>query len=448
DLVEVRGLDGISSGRVGSLRVRGGELEWSGDWSGPQDAGGAGSPGLVFGEVAIEGLRVRIPSSAALPAGVSFTINTSLKSIGLGEVAGAVAREKQFVEFEDVAIRSPLDPLATVLSIRALGCEFTLAGLAAREIELLTITSPTLHVGEDLFWYMDAREAGAEGVDWKVRRVIVVDGRLLIGSGGSSALGLPLRFRSTASDVSLGSLASLRADLTLEIPSRDYEFPSYELEFTTSAGELRLAYPPATGAKNLVGTVRMPSIRWRQFQASDGWVTVTFDRKGINGRFGTAFYRGYLNGGFSFLFHPETPWIGWVAGTRLDLRRLTRAIAPDRFLMSGRLGFQAAVDASGAEVRRVKGSLVAASGGRVEIPKLDELLAAIPSDWPALRQSGAELALRTLRDFDFESGKGEFWFAGGRGRLGLELRGPAGSRKVDVVLHGDSSAREATKPRR
>lgn len=445
DLAELTGLAALGGfSRPPALRVRGGLLEPA-RLPQAQATGQAQSalPDFLFDRVDIEGVEVRLPRAEGLPAHLAFQLHTQLRSVNLARLAEDVGRERQFVEVADARILSPYDPFRPVVEIRALGCEFTLAGLAARELEALTVTSPVLHVSEDLFWLMEAGAGGGSGGAtpagaWKVRRLTVVDGRLVVGSGGRPVAGLPLRFRTTAQDISLSELASLRAELTLEIPARDYGFPAYQLEFATRAGELRFSYPPETGAKNLVGTVFLPSVRWRQLQAREGWLSVTFDRTGINGSFGAETYGGYTNGGFSFLFHPEAPWVGWVAGSRVNLGTLSQAATPGAVRMAGKANFRVEVDAFGPRMERVRGTMALVGAGRLEFPKLDELAAAIPKDWAPIRQSATRAALEALRDYDYEDGGGQFWFAGGRGRLDLALRGPRGSRKVAIVLHGES----------
>jgi hypothetical protein len=68
---------------------------------------------------------------------------------------------------------------------------------------------------------------------------------------------------------------------------------------------------------------RLKGIRWRQYKASDSYISVTLDRSGINGIFGGKVYRGEAWGGFSFFFSPDSPWIGWLSGRSISLREVT-----------------------------------------------------------------------------------------------------------------------------
>jgi hypothetical protein len=350
------------------------------------------------------------------------------------------------VEIANLDIASPLDPFTKVLTLDSLFLRFTLAGLLRKEIDSLTILGPTIYVGEDLFWYMDdmQKRLGATGQDdsgpgWKVKELIVDYGRLTLGSGGRKQYGLPLGFRTRAADVALDNLAALKLQAVLEIPPQKYVFDSYQLEFTSEQGELRFSYPPEKNVNNLVGTIRLEAIRWRQYKASQSWISVTFDQKGINGAFGGKTYRGDVAGGFSFFFEGDSPWIGWVSGRNVALRELTNVLAPQNFQMSGPLEFRLQMDAQGPKVDRVLGEFRVTRPGKMVIGKINDLLKMIPPTWNLAKQGSTRIALETLRDFDYTKAGGDFWFVQSQGVLRLALQGPAGSRNFNVVLHADDS---------
>ena len=331
---------------------------------------------------------------------------------------------------------------------------FTLAGLLRREIDDLTILGPNIFLGEDLFWYMDDMQKrlgtnGGEdsGPGWIVKNLGVEYGRLTLGSGGRKQYGLPLSFRTKAQDVALDNLAALKLQAVLEIPPQEYIFDSYQLEFTSERGELRFAYPPEKKVNNLVGTVRLKAIRWRQYRASDSYVSVTFDRSGINGQFGGKVYRGETWGGFSFFFSTDSPWIGWLSGRGVSLRELTNILSPQNFQMSGPLEFRLQMDAKRQDIERVLGDFRATKPGKMVIGKIDDLLARIPPTWNLTKKSSMRIALETLRDFDYSKAGGDFWFVESQGVLRLQLQGPAGSRNFEVVLHPNDSPQGRWKQR-
>lgn len=370
----------------------------------------------------------------------SFTINTNLQNLSPAEIANTLAGTKQEIEITDIAIPSPVDAFRRVLTLRSVFIRFTLAGALRRELDDVTILHPVVHIGEDLFLYMEntrRRLGSGGGPAWKVKRLDIKFGSFLIGSAGTTTYGLPLNFRTTAENVSLDELASLSLRGSLEIPAHKYFFPAYELEFTTEPGELLFSYPPEKGVSNIVGTIRIPQLRFRQFEADGAWLSATFDRKGINGAFGGVFCGGDVSGGMGFIFDSASPWIGWIGGARVDLAELTGILAPQNFRMTGPLEFSAQVNAHGRSIRRAKGEFTCTGGGTMEIGKVDDLLANIPADIAPLKRDSLRIALESLRDFAYGGGKGGLWFADGNGVLDLELQGPLGSRTFRTVLHAD-----------
>ena len=305
--------------------------------------------------------------------------------------------------------------------------------------------SPVVSIGEDLFLYMDqarSRMGAAATPDspgWKIQRFEVESGSLVVGSSGRRHYGLPLNFRTVAENVALDDLASLSLRGSLDIPSQDYKFPSYKLEFETEPGDLRFSYPPEKAVSNVVGTVKIKSLRWRQYMATKAWITATFDREGINSNFGGSLYGGDITGGFSFFFADQSPWIGWLGGKGVDLKKLTDLMAPQNFSMTGPLEFAFQTNAEAKAIRRVKGWFQSTEPGTLRIGKIDDLLARIPPDWSPVKRDSMRIALESLRDFDYRTGAGSFWFTDGQGILDLKLQGPQGSRTFQTVLHANES---------
>lgn len=414
-------------------------------------SGGSGGPstgvsGLAWklGTLDIRGVSVCLDDPREGISDIVFQLNTTLRDLSPAQAADVLGGTRQLIEIADLDVPSPLDPFTKVLTLRSIFVRFTLAGLLRQELDEITILHPTIYIGEDLFWYMDdaqKRLGGGKSASpgWKVRKLDIKFGRVVLGSGGNIQYGLPLNFQTAAQDLSLDNLAALKMQAGLEIPAQDYSFESYQLKLSTQKGELRFAYPPEKSENNLVGTIRLDRILWRQYRAGDAWISTTFDRTGINGEFGGRFYGGYVSGGFSFLFDDQSPWIGWLAGKGVDLKQLTDIVAPKNFRMTGPLAFKVQTNAAGHEIERLKGDFTAARPGRMTIGKLDDLLASFPETWSALKKSSARIALETLRDFDYTRASGDFWIVRQQGVLDLKLQGPQGSRTLKTVLHANES---------
>ena len=156
-------------------------------------------------------------------------------------------------------------------------------------------------------------------------------------------------------------------------------FPDYKLELRQLGGDIKFDLPPQSGQNNLVQTLRMKEVRWRQFRAEEGWLAVTFDSKGINGQIGAKGYGGYLNGGFTSFFGETSPWVGWLSGTKVDLKKVTDVMAPGNFAMDGPADFKLEASGASSSLERLRGSLRAVRGGKMRIGKLDQIVADIPS---------------------------------------------------------------------
>lgn len=395
----------------------------------------------------ISGIRTQLDDSRPDVSDVFLTINTQLKNVPLSLAAVELLDEVQVLEFADVELHSPLNRDIRILKLRSVFVRFTINELLRNEIRQVTILRPTIYLNQDLFVYMERATAKAEGAptaqtfpNWTIKELETKFGRLVVGSGASGDLGLPLAFESRLQDLSFDRLADLKIDAALQIPKQSYQFKSYQIELDSVEGDLRFSYPPEKGVQNLVQKLDIAGIRWRQFQAGTSWIAVTFDRAGINGQFGGEAYDGYINGGFSFFFQNQSPWIGWISGEGVNTASITDVISPQNFRMSGPMDFEVQMDAFSKKVDRVIGKFSITEPGAMQVTKMDDLLGRIPDDWPAIKSSSTRIALETLRDYAYTEAGGELWFVQSQGVLKLNLAGPTGNRDFEVVLHdGDAS---------
>ena len=408
----------------------------------------AGKPWLIRnleihdGRVTVADLGVEIPN-------VQFDLNTKLNDVPLSSDIAFASKEIQKVEFADFTLHSPLDPFVPVVNLKTVFVNFSFAQIMRREIDALVLLNPTIFVGPDLFWYVDQlkkRQAEAapatpsassaeRDAGWRLNRFEAVYGQLVIANEGQTRVPLPLSFSTQAESISFSNVSDLQLKLNLLIPTADYSFPDYQIEFQQLGGEIKFGLPPEKQANNLVQTLRSEAARWRQFTGRKLFWSVTYDEKGIYGQFGGAGYGGYLNGQFSFFFKPDSPWEGWVSGSKVDLGQLTDVIAPENFHMTGPVDFKMNVKAQSRDIQQVVGKFETRRPGHLRIGKLDDLLASIPPGWNGLKQGATRIGLETLRDFDYESGNGDFSFAGKTGELTLRLHGPNGSRNFDILVH-------------
>ena len=401
-------------------------------------------------ELDITNSRITLADLGVGAPSVGFNIETTLRDIPLSAAMTDTGEEMQQQEIADFTITSPLDSFAPVFTMKTLFIRYSIAGLLRREIEEIQVLNPTIYVGEDLFWYFDELGKGegeiqtpgatpahpSDDTGWKLKKISVAYGQLVIASGGKARLPLPLQFSTSAENLDLGKLSDLKLALDLKVPQEDYLFPGYKLELRQLGGNIKFDLPPQSGQNNLVQTLRMKEVRWRQFRAQESWLAVTFDRKGINGEIGAKGYGGYLNGGFSSFFGDTYPWVGWLSGTKVDLKKVTGVMAPGNFAMDGPADFKIEANGASSSLERLRGSLRTVRRGKMRIGKLDQILADIPVNWYWLKRESTRILLETLRDFTYDTGDASFWFLNDEGNLKLTLQGPAGSRNIDVVLHG------------
>ncbi len=462
DVAEVRfSLDGLLREKVvAGVKVDGGQLTIGEQLKSLLEAGG-GQAATSGSDVPVEGprpwtigaldlkeVRTKLENERVDVSDVDFTINSTFQNVAVGAARDGIADEVQMVEFANLVIRSPVDPTAKIVTLRSVFVRFTLSGLANQQVREVIILSPTIFLSQDLFVYMDAasgrgdevgesgNESGMPGAPgWGIDRLEVKFGSLVIGSGGQSDVGLPLQFETLAENVEFDNLAALRLQAALRIPKQSYAFASYQLELQAVEGDLQFSYPPELGVRNVVQKLDVDQIRWRQYQADEAWLAVTFDEQGINGEFGAEAYAGYVNGGFSFFFQTESPWIGWIAGTDVDMRKVTDIVSPGNFSLTGPVDFEVQVDAFSKNIDRVRGKFALTEPGTLRIGKIDDLLENLSPDWGSVKRGLTQIGLETLRDFEYDDGFGDFWFVQSQGILELGLAGPDGSRNFEVALH-------------
>ena len=428
-----------------------------------QQAAAAPLPAWTVGTMNIMRVAVALEEEGANASRIHFQLTTRLKDITLGKAANNLGSTLQTVQISDIALRAPAPSGREVINLKTVFLRFTLEDLLRQQIEEAIVLYPTIYLSEDLLTYMDSMSAqattpsgqsaapaptpvagpspvqSAPTSGWTIRRLRVDFGSLVIGGSASKNVGLPVKFETDIRNIALDNLAALKIDAQLRVPAESYEFESYQLEFESKSGEMRFAYPPEKGTSNVVTALQLSYLRWRQYRFQEPWLGVTFDHQGINGRFGAKAYKGYLVGGFTFLFRSKSPWSGWLGGQYLDLTQLTKVISPENFSMTGPLNLVLQVNAHGAHIDRLQGQFRVATPGKLRVGKIDNLLKELPKDWPAFKRSAATIALETLRDFEYKKAIGDFWFVDSQGVLDLNLSGPSGGRKFKFLLHTDNN---------
>ncbi len=408
------------------------------------DGAAGGAAGASVGVLEIRGLAMRIAELGREIPDVTLTVSTTLRDVPLSPEALAAARDSQRVELADLRLYSPLDPFRPVVHIGSVFMDFTLADVMRQRIGSLLLLSPTIYLGEDLIWYMSmarretAAATGPPPPPWTVERVRADLGRIVVTFNGSDRLSLPITFQSQARNVALDQLASLHLSAELEVPRQSYTFPGFELALVDMEGGLRFDYPRGKAQDNVVNVLNVREMRWRDYRIANGWIAMTFDERGINGKLGGQAYEGYVDGGLSIPFGAATPWSGWIAGTKLDLAPIAAVAASGGIEMSGIVDVRGALDLrQGTELERAGGELTMTTPGSLRIPDLEALLGRLPPDTSPLERDLLKIAIEALADYDYTSGGGRLDFADGRGVGRLTLDGPRGGRRFELNYYQD-----------
>ena len=401
---------------------------------------------FIADEVNLRNARVSLDDLGLGVPPLDFSLNLDLANVPLNDPLSAETAELQTLELSNINFVSPLDPFVPVLVLPSIFIRWTPGGLRARQLEEIVIVGPAIHVGPDLFWYMDlvekrraemeaaapATPAAAPAPAWRVKRFSATSGKLVLALDGQARLTLPMPFESHAENLDFQRLSDARLKLALDVPEQDYDHAALDIHLRGLSGKIDFQLPPGRHAENLVQTLKVREVRWKNFRGRDWWLGLTFDKAGIHGDGGGKMCSGEIRAGFTYFVESHEPWTGWVSGTRVDLREITDKLTPGKASMTGRADATLEVNGHGASLMRLVGDLRAPGGGTLRITKLDELIAAIPRDWPNAKRDGLRIGLESLRDFPYTSGTASFWITEPVGQLHVKLDGQPGRRELEV----------------
>lgn len=424
----------------------------------PQAAASRDLPAWTLGEVEITRSRVQFEALIPQVEGLKFDVETRLTEVPLS-LDGILAQEAmQKIELAGIEIRDPYNSFITVADLPTIFVEFSLAGLARQEVEKIDLVGPSLHVGQGLFWWIDYqrnhREANegasigfeddavpeVEQPDWVIKTINATAGKIVIAPTGVPVGVVPFPFNATT------HMTGGNIELKLTIPDEDhvYRFPDYKVALEGLAGDVRFNVPVKEVDNNLVQTFTLRKARWKDFEADDLYISVTFDENGIYGQFGGAAYEGYAEGEFNFYLNDQGKWDAWLAGTDLDTGPVTAVIAPDSFLMEGRVSLKVLAEGRDKDVGETSGAFKTTTDGWFDITKLDSLFDKLPPEWSSLQRGLAELSLIALKRFEYDKGEGSLYFHGREGKLDLLFEGEYGTRALNLKVHDERNTNEKT----
>ncbi len=418
------------------------------------------SPDWMVADFSIEDTFVTLDHLVPGMDSVSFEVSLKSKDAPLSPEGLAADIAPQRIELARLQIPSPYGgpPVAKLDSVFV---NFTLAGLIAKRIDKVEIVSPTLFIGEPLFWYVDyyrryaalgapgpetkvaaldkifAIQAAAAAIvneppasqsGWDVRTLAVHSGKLVIAPKGVPLAGFRTPFPfSFTSEVSRGTL-----EANFEIPSDNYEIPELKLKFEGMSGNVQFNLPVKGRDNNVTEVFKVKQIRWKELHIEDAFLSVTYDLGGIYGKFGGAAYEGYVNGEFNIYNDAVYTWDGWISGKDVQTRELTQKLCPGYFFMEGKVGATVTTNGDGKEVYQTDGKFDNQTPGKISIEALNDLIKTLPESLSGLKLQLSQITLETLRDFAYDRTDGQFRTYGREGGGTLKFTGPTGARNFEI----------------
>ncbi|TLD70454.1 hypothetical protein FEM03_12050 [Phragmitibacter flavus] len=372
----------------------------------------------------------------------------------------------QRIELANLTIPSPYEPLRAVAELDSIFVHFTLQGLMNKQIDKIEVVSPTLYVGEDLFWYVDyyrkyvskgaesppggaqmvtddeafALKAASALIDaeptpaeaaWSIRQLQIHSGKLILAPKGKplKGFGKPLPF-DINTEVVRGTL-----EAELQIPADVYTLDEYKLQLEGMHGSVRFNLPLKDKDNNLVETFEVDRIRWKELQTGKAYLTITYDAAGIYAKFGAEAYEGYVNGEVNVYNDDTYSWDGWIGGKKVQTNELTQKLFPTYFFMQGNVDATLVAQGNMHELFQADGNFKNDSPGKFSITALNDAVKSLPGDWTQLEKQMTQIGLETLRDFEYDQAAAEFRLYGREGKGEVRFTGPHGSRNFDINVY-------------
>jgi len=438
------------------------------------------SPHWYCGHISVGDSVVTLENVVPGIPSVRFGVEFDVEDAPLTPEALARNVAPQQVEVANLKIPSPYEPLRSVAELDSIFIDFSLEGLMRKEIGRVQMVSPTLFVGEDLFWYVDfyrkfaatgaqptanapalaaavtgdedfviagaviEREPAMSDAPWSVRTLEVHAGKLVLAPKGTPLPGFRTPFPfSFTSELKRGTM-----EADFEIPPDTYIYEDMKLQFEGMKGRVQFNLPVKGKDNNLTEVFEVDRIRWKQMHVEKAFLSVTYDANGIYGKLGGSAYDGYVNGQFNIYLDDSFTWDGWISGTNVQLHEITQKLMPGYFLMDGQVEGKIIAAGDKNEIYQADGKFLNHTPGRFSIAAMNEMLEALPKEWAALQRQMTQIGLETLRDFQYDQTVGDFRLYGREGKGQLSFKGPAGSRnfEVNVFDHRWKTDDEKEKP--
>jgi hypothetical protein len=399
-------------------------------------------------QVEVGGMSVTLEEIAPKFPPVNFSVEFEARDTPLDLEGLAENVEPKQIVLRNLRIPSPFRPLNAVAEMHVIEVTYTLDGLLHRRIDRVEIVSPKLFVGEDMFWYVDNYRKFIQGEPelpdafvgpvpppkpkppgWRVDTLAVTDGRLVVAPKGTPVKGLGEPFPFSFST----KLESGELNAELVIPNEDREIANVKLRFDGLRGKVQFNLPMKDKSNNVIEVFQADRVRWKNLEAENTHLSVTYDRNGIYGSFYARAYEGDVNGAFDIYMDDAYTWDGWIALTKIRSGPVTKALFPEYFLIDGTISGKVIATGDGDELYQGDVEFRNDGRGRFEVSALNDAIRKLPAPRRGdLSEQIQRIGLETLRDFDYDSVDGKARFYGREGTGHLRFAGPNGKRTIEI----------------
>jgi hypothetical protein len=270
----------------------------------------------------------------------------------------------------------------------------------------------------------------------------VNSGKLVIAPKGYPLPGIPRPFPFSF----ISKLDDGKFETELEIPSDDYVWEPIKLKLEGLTGKVLFNLPLKTKDNNLTETFTVKRIRYKKFHVEDAHLSVTYDSAGIYGQFGGAAYTGYVKGAFNIYLGKDYPWDGWLTGSGVTTTEVTQLLCPAYFLLDGKVDLTVILNGNEKTIFQTDLKFKNSSPGKFSVTALNDMIAALPGDWPGYLLDGFRIGIETLRDFQYDSVDCAGKLYGRNGQGYMRFKGPHGSRNIDIHLYDRRKGVQAAPP--
>jgi hypothetical protein len=351
--------------------------------------------------------------------------------------------EERTAEVVNVAIGSPVDPLAPVFYFPLIRVRYTYAEVWHHHIREIDLVRPTMFLGEDLFWLTkEFNEARPQTVNpalsapWEIGRFEVQYGQLAVNAFGQPVVHFPFFFGTQVDNIRLDQLNQISAKASIPISNLTQDYTDYKVRIVNLSGNLYFSWPPTDAkANNVVNTINIGEISWNSIPAKKVSATLTFDPNGVYGKLNGTCEGGPVSGNFEFYYTKGFTWNANLFAEKINCQPIAEKLAGKYVDLTGELDGKIAVQGKATEILNCEGSLELPNPGMLEIKSLEDMLNRLPADMISLKRDAIKIAVSSFQTYPYDKGEFKVAYKPAGGSASLKLEGPRGRRQFEVYLH-------------